>query len=108
MALNNFKLHKFKNKTQPLLCLVLPNKNIYTLGVIFEKKVFGQKLVKTFLKFEKKIVAEYGFLHVLKKVEQNCCWGKNTFFQRDLTMTLSRVGKHAQVNSKELGRRHQV
>ena len=62
MALNNFKLHKFKNKTQSLLCLVLLNKNIYTFGVIFEKKFFGQKLVILGVKFEKKnVLAKYVF-----------------------------------------------
>ena len=62
MALNNFKLHRPQNKIHSLLCLVLLNKNIYTFGVIFEKKFFGQKLVILGVKFEKKnVLAKYVF-----------------------------------------------
>ena len=72
MALNNFKLHKFKNKTQSLLCLVLLNKNICTFGIKFEKKLFCQKLVKTFVKFEKNFLLQnmvfYTFWRKLNKI----------------------------------------
>ena len=77
MAVYNFKLHISQNKTQFLLCLVLPNKKIYRFGVKFEKIHFGQKLVKKKLNFV--VVAEYGFLHVLKKVEKKMLLGKTLF-----------------------------
>ena len=81
MAVYNFKLHISQNKTQFLLCLVLPNKKIYRFGVKFEKNTFWSKTCKT--KQKKKlnfvVVAEYGFLHVLKKVEKKMLLGKPLF-----------------------------
>ena len=87
MALNNFKLHRPQNKIHSLLCLVLPNKNIYRFGVIFKKKFFSQKLVKTFLKFGKKNCCKICFFTRFEESWTKLLLGKKHFFFKEISLS---------------------